>query len=65
MEICAESVGTDKKHSLDKIYCYIAFTVLAISGLIFVKTLNPQMHFISGSLSSSVFDACVPQRRHL
>ena len=31
----------------------MAFTVLTIGGLTLVKTRNPQIHFISGSLLNS------------
>lgn len=47
-------------HSYKKDRPQIAFTVLTIGGRILVKTLNPQMHFISGSLDSSVFATFVP-----
>jgi len=38
----------------------MAFTDLTIGGRTFVKTLNPQMHFISGNLPNSVFETVVP-----
>jgi len=38
----------------------MAFTDLTIGGRTFVKTLNPQIHFISGNLPSSVFETVVP-----
>lgn len=41
----------------------IAFTSFAMGGLSFINTLNPQIHFISGNLFSSVFETVVPQRR--
>lgn len=42
----------------------IAFNCFTIGCLAFLKTLNPQMHLISGSLDNSSTDTPVPQRMH-
>ena len=46
------------------IYNQMALMVLTIGGRVFVKTRNPQMHFISGNLPSSEFETFVLHRRH-
>jgi len=43
---------------------YTALSCFTIGGLDFLKTLKPQMHFISGSLFSSSTLTLVPHRMH-
>ena len=47
-----------------KLVHQIAFNCFTIGCLAFLKTLNPQMHLISGSLDNSSTDTPVPQRMH-
>ena len=39
---------------------YTAFIVLTTGGRTFVKTLNPQIHLISGNRDNSLFETWVP-----
>ncbi len=46
------------------LFFYIAFNCLTMGCLIFLKTLNPHIHFISGKYESSSAVTNVPQDMH-
>ena len=56
--MCKESTVIKKTGSYRARICFV------MGGLTLVNTLKPQMHFISGSLSSSALETSMPHFRH-